>query len=323
MAFTDANMDMLTRSELWGSQLKDILLDKLEAQQWVNWLTDFPDGTTFTIPSVGQASVQDVQEDVDITFEAMDTGEFQFTITEYTGSAHYITRKQLQDSFYANQLIASFIPKERRAIDEKLETDILALTASGASGGQTARSDGTDVDAVNGAEHRYIGTGTNETMAPADFAKAKYGLKKANVPLNNLIAIVDPSVGYALETATNLVNVSNNPKWEGIIETGLTTGMTFLKNVYGFDVYESNYLPTSQNETDGTLTTAAGVANAFFSASSPEVMPFMGAFRQLPIVDSEFNKNKQREEYLTTARYGLKVYRPENLVVVVTDNDQV
>jgi hypothetical protein len=49
----------------------------------------------------------------------------------------------------------------------------------------------------------------------------------------------------------------------------------------------------------------------------------MGAWRQMPKVDGEWNKDFQREEYVTTARYGLKVYRPENLVVVITDTDQV
>jgi hypothetical protein len=31
----------------------------------------------------------------------------------------------------------------------------------------------------------------------------------------------------------------------------------------------------------------------------------------------------QREEYVVTARYGLKLYRPENAFVVITDTDQV
>ena len=97
--------------------------------------------------------------------------------------------------------------------------------------------------------------------------------------------------------------------------------MRFIRNIYGFDVYESNYLPDA-NETISGVTTTAGKANIFFSASQ-EVLPFVGAWRQMPIVDSEFNKDLQREEYLTTARYGLKVYRPENLVVVLTDTDQV
>jgi hypothetical protein len=31
----------------------------------------------------------------------------------------------------------------------------------------------------------------------------------------------------------------------------------------------------------------------------------------------------QREEYVTTARWGLKLYRPENLCVVITDTNVV
>jgi hypothetical protein len=79
-------------------------------------------------------------------------------------------------------------------------------------------------------------------MSVVDFQKARYALRKANVPLVNLVAIVDPSVEYALATQTNLVNFSNNPRWEGIVRDGLSTGMKFLMNVFGFDVYVSNYL---------------------------------------------------------------------------------
>ena len=312
MSFQTGNMDYLIRSEVWSQELKDILEDELQATRYVRWLSDFPDGTTFTIPTIGQASVQDITENAPITYESMDTGEFQFTITEYAGSATFITRKAMQDSFYANELISQFVPKQRRAIEEKLETDILNLSSE-----QTA----SNVNTINGADHRWVATGTNEVMALADFAKAKYALKKANVPMTNLVAIVDPSVAYTLETLTNLVNVSNNPQWEGIVTSGLTTGMRFIRNVYGFDVYESNYLADA-NETIGSTTTAAGKANMFFSADS-SVVPFVGAWRQMPTVDAEFNKDMQREEYITTARYGVKLYRPENLVCVLADTDQV
>jgi hypothetical protein len=155
-------------------------------------------------------------------------------------------------------------------------------------------------------------------MTVNDFAKALYSLKKANVPDRNLIAIVDPSVEYTLNTLTNLTNVSNNPRWEGIITSGIASGMRFVKNVYGFDVYTSNYLPvagTAGSETINSVSVANGVCNIFFSATS-DILPFVGAWRQMPKVDGEWNKDFQREEYMTTARYGLKVYRPENLVVV-------
>jgi len=322
---TTANSDLLIRSELYSAQLKEILEDELMAQGYVDWLTEFPDGTTFTVPSVGQATTQTVAEDQAIKYSALDTGEFQFTITEYLGSAHYVTKKNLQDSFYMQRVMSQFAAKESRAIMEVLEADILKTP------GPTASQSGTNQSAdsanqVNGYDHRYIGTGSGDTMDPADFAYAKLALKKANVPLNNLVAIVDPTVGYQLETLTGLSDVTYNPRWEGIIGTGLTTGMRFIRNVYGFDVYESNYLAAGLGETithgGASNSVTNGVQNLFFSADST-VLPIMGAWRQMPEVDAEFNKDFQREEYVTTARWGLKLFRPENMVCVLTDSTAV
>lgn len=319
MSMTTGNTGHLRRSLLWSSQLKDVLEDELMAQGYVRWLTEFPDGDTFNIPSIGDLPVRNYAEDSPVVYDSLDTGNFTFTINTYVSSGTYITKKAMQDMYYMNELVSSFVPKQSRAIMEKLETDIVALAGAGASGGQT----GSNANAINGADHRWVGQGSNEVIAVADFAKALFALKKANVPDVNLVAIVDPSVEYTLNTLQNLTNVSNNPMWEGVITSGLASGRRFVKNIYGFDVYTSNYLPKSQNETIGGVTTAAGVANVFFSASSPDLMPFVGAWRQMPEVDSEYNKDFQREEYVTTARYGLKVYRPENLVVVLTDTDQV
>jgi hypothetical protein len=314
---TTTQLDVLTRSEIWSAELKEALQDELSAQKYVKLLNGFPDGNTFTIPSIGDLPVRNYAEDTPVVYDSMDQGEFQFSITEYVSSATYITKKARQDVFYASQLEASFLPKQLRAIMEKYETDVLALGAGGASGGQTA----SNTNQINGADHRWVASGTNEVIAVQDFARALFSLKKANVPDRNLIAIVDPSVEYTLNTLTNLTNVSNNPKWEGIITSGIASGMRFVKNIYGFDVYTSNYLADA-NETITAKTTTAGKANLFFSASS-DILPFMGAWRQMPSVDGEWNKDFQREEYVTTARYGLKVYRPENLVVVLSDTDQV
>jgi hypothetical protein len=155
-----------------------------------------------------------------------------------------------------------------------------------------------------------------------------YSLKKANVPQENMIAIVDPSVEYYINTLTNIVDVSNNPRWEGIIDSGFGTGMRFVKNIYGFDVYTSNFLPDVTDnalpERDGStnndFSTTAGKPSYFFSAAG-DVMPIIGAWRQMPVVDSEWNKDYQRTEFLTTARWGTKLYRPENMVSIVTKTD--
>lgn len=315
MAWSTATNEHLIRSNLWSSQLKEVLEDDLIAMKYVDMISDFPDGDTINIPSIGQAEARDYVENQPVTYTAMDTGNFTFSITDYIQSGTYITNKMKQDSFYMSRLVASFVPKQHRALAKRIEVDILALAPES----QTA----SDVNAINGADHRWVASGTNEVLVPQDFAKARYALSKANVPLTNLVAIVDPSAEYNLSTMTNLVNVSNNPRWEGIVRDGMSTGMQFYMNIYGFDVYVSQNLKVNAaSETIDGVTASAGVANLFFSAA-PDVVPFVGSIRQPPKVDSEYNKDFQREEYVTTCRYGFKVFRPENLVVVLSDTDQV
>ncbi len=263
----------------------------------------------FNIPSIGQANVYDYEEDQAVRYEAMDTGNFTFEITDYIHSGTYVTKKQMQDAFYMQELVSSFVPKQRRAIMEHVETKVLGLQS------QQAQN---DPNTINTAAHRMLAQGADNIIVPEDFAKAKYSLRMANVPMNNLVAIVDPATAYQLETMTNLVNVSNNPQWEGIVSEGITTGMRFIKNVFGFDVYESTYLTDVASETIGGDTITDAKANIFFSATG-DVMPFIGAWRQAPEVDEEYNKDFQRYEYVTTARYGVKLYRPENLVTILSN----
>ena len=309
----------LIRSELWSSELKEILRDEMFAQQWVRMLDGFPDGDTFTIPSIGQAQVDDYEEDTEIQFRPMDTGEFQFSITEYLSSGTYITKKNMQDSFYSAQLISRFLPEQERAIMAHFETTTLATPEVGVSANSN--------ELIDGIEHRWAAGGTGAKMEVEDFARARYALKKANVPDRNLVAIVDPSVEYTLNTLTQLTSVSDNPRWEGIVHDGIATGMRFVKNVYGFDVYTSNYLKDitdsalpDRDDNNVDFSSANGKANVFFSAD-PSVTPFVGAWRQMPEVDYEFNAKRQRHEYMTTARYGVKKYRPENLVVIPSKTD--
>lgn len=317
--FTTSANDHLIRSNLWSTRLKEVLEDELMGTKYVDMLTDFPDGDTLNIPSIGQAEVNDYVEDTAVDYSPMDTGNFTFSITDYKSSATYITNKMKQDSFYMNRLVSSFVPAQSRALAKSMEVDILKQPTPAGVAGQTTA----DLNTINGADHRWVGSGTNEVIALADFAKARYALQMANVPMTNLVAIVHPSVEYTLSTLTNLVNVSNNPQWEGIVRNGMSTGMHFVMNVYGFDVYTSQNIHTNTaSETIDSVTAAAGVNNLFFSAA-PDVLPIVGNIRQSPNVDSEYNKDFQRDEYVTTCRYGFKFYRPENMVVVVTDTDQV
>lgn len=309
--FMDLNTSNLIRSNIWSRQIKELLLDELNAMKFVRIISDFPDGYTINIPSIGEAKQQDFNEGNAIKYDSMDTGNFTFSFDQYKYSANAISEKFKRDSYYSQDVIAAFVPRQHRVLMEGLETRILSV----ANSGQTA----SNLNTINGGNHRFVASGGSQQITLQDFAKAHYALTKANVPLRNLVGIIDPSVAYTLQTQTNTVNLlSPMPMWESVVKDGAMSGFKFRFNVYGFDLYVSNYLPAIASETVNSVAVTTGVANYFFSAAPGDTLPWVGAFRQLPTVYSEFNKDLQQEEYLTITEYGFKLYRPENLVTILT-----
>jgi hypothetical protein len=310
--FTTSNTQFLLRTNIWSRQIKELLLDELNAMKFVRIISDFPDGVTLNIPSIGEAETADFTENQAIKYNTMDTGNFTFVFDNYKYSANAISEKFKRDSFYSADVIAAFVPRQHRALMEAVEANILAK----GNAGQTASSTNT----INTADHRWVGSGTGGGIAYQDFARAHYALTRANVPLTNLVAIVDPSVAYTLQTQANIVSLlSPDRQWQEVVHDGAVTGFKFRFNVYGFDVYVSNYLPSIASETISGNAVTNGVANYFFSAAPGDTMPWVGAFRQMPTVYSEFNKDLQQEEYLTIAEWGFKLYRPENFVNILTN----
>lgn len=310
--FTSAGNQHLIRSQLWSRQIKELLLDDLIAMKWVRIISDFPDGYLINIPSIGEAETADFNENMAVKYNAMDTGNFTFNFDNYKYTANAISEKFKRDSFYSSDVIAAFVPRQHRALMEAVETNIFAKM----NAGQTP----SNLNTINSGNHRFVGQGTGNSISLLDFVKAQYALTKANVPLTNLVAVVDPSVAFTLQTQANLVSlISPNQRWSSIVNEGGVTGFKFMFNVYGFDIYISNYLPSGISETINGTAVTNGVANFFFSATPGDTMPMIGGFRQMPTVYSEFNKDLQQTEYLTIAEWGFKLYRPENLVTVITD----
>jgi hypothetical protein len=307
---TTLNTQFLLRTNLWSRQIKELLLDELNALRWVRILSDFPDGLTINMPSIGEAEVADFVEGQAIKYNAMDTGNFTFSFDTYKYSANSISQKFKRDSFYSADVIAAFVPREHRALMEAVETDIFAKMNAGQNAGSN--------NIINTAYHRWVGQGSGQPLNFYDFAAARFALVKANVPLNNLVAVVDPTQAYVLETQTNVTNLlTPSKKWQELPEDGLVNGFKFRFNIYGFDVYESNYLPAI-TETIGSTSVTNGVANFFFSATPGDTLPVVGAFREQPTVYSKFNMDLQQDEYATFAEWGFKTYRTENLINVLT-----
>ena len=304
--------DHLVRTELWSAELKDILQEQLQGTKYVRMLSGFPDGNQFTIPSIGELSMRETSENTPVVYDAMDTGEFTFSIDRYVESATFITDKAKQDSFYAQQLIGMFPAKMRRALDENLEGSVFSLANT-----QTLN----DTNTINGADHRFVASGnTNTNLSLDDFAKAKFALDKAQAG-GTRVAIIDPSQEYVFNKLVGAQAFTNNPQFGGIVNGGFVsdvTGMRFIKNIFGFDVYVSNFLAAPTDTTiDSVSVPASPVTNIFMSVGG-DLTPFVGAYRQMPRVEYERNKDLRRDEYVMNARFGLKLYRPECLVSVVS-----
>jgi hypothetical protein len=166
------NTSLLRRAEVWSGELKDVLEEDLMAAGYVKLITEFPDGDEFKIPSIGDARTDDYVEDEAVKYRPMDTGQFQFEITEYVSSGTYITKKAEQDMYYMNQLVSSFVPKQRRAIMERYEADVFAKPEAAYTANQQGE--------INGAYHRMSG-GNSGRLELQDFAYAMYSLKKAKL----------------------------------------------------------------------------------------------------------------------------------------------
>lgn len=70
--FTTLTNEHLIRTQLWNREIKQLLLDDLNAMKFVKILTEFPDGTTLNIPSIGEAETADFAEGQAIKYNKMD-----------------------------------------------------------------------------------------------------------------------------------------------------------------------------------------------------------------------------------------------------------
>ena len=165
-----------------------------------------------------------------------------------------------------------------------------------------------------------ISGSSNTVLSLDDFAKAKYALDKAQAG-GSRVAIIDPSQEYVFNTLVGAQAFTNNPQFGGIVNGGFVnevTGMRFIRSIFGFDVYVSNFLATPTDTSISSVNVPTSPVTNIFMSVGGDLTPFVGAYRQMPRVEYERNKDMRRDEYVMNARFGLKLYRPECLVSVIT-----
>ena len=316
-----SNTSAFIEAQQYSQFILQNLHDGLLPSTFYRNVSDFPAGTTLNIKVVGAATVQDVEEDKAVTYNPIDTSTVTLAITDYIGDAWYVSDVLRQDGAQIEQLMAMRGVESTRAIQEDFESKFLKVCGITA---QTAA----DKNAINGFDHRWVadaGADNSYKMGLSDFIDMKLAFDKANVPQAGRIVLVDPVVEATLnKLAGATVSMDRNPQFQGVLEQGFARDHKFLFNLFGWDIYTSSRLPTITAAEaithNGVADTApvGSVANVFMNVLDDSTKPIMGAWRQMPKVEGDRNKDLARDEFVTRARYGFGRQRPESLGVILT-----
>jgi hypothetical protein len=305
---TTANTRPFIESEQYSAFILSNLHDGLLPGTFYRDVSDFGSGETLHIKTIGSATLQEAEEDVPLIYNPIDTGEVFMSITDYVGDAWYITDKLREDGAQIEAIQAEHQAEQTRAIQENFETRFL----------KTCNDIQTDADPnlINGFAHRVSSTEVNNVAALADLIKMKLAFDKAQVPYGNRIAIVDPVFAATLDgLVTITTDVTDYAK--RILDSGFDRDHEFLYPLYGWNIFTSNRLPKG-DFSDGTTTVTNGVANIFMSVMDDNTKPVMGAWRRMPRVEGERNKDRRRDEFVSTARWGFGGQRLDTLGVYIT-----
>lgn len=302
------NTTAFIEQEIYSDFILKNLHDGLLGTEFYRDVSDFGSGDTLNIPTIGSVTIQEGTENEAFTYNPIDTGRVTLTITDYVGDAWFVTDDMREDGYNIDALMSARSAESTRAIQENFETRFLA-TANAAQTNANANT-------INGFAHRIASAETNDVFALSHLIDMRLAFDKAHVPMEGRVFIADPVVEATLN---GLVNISTDvtPFAKDILNNGMSSGMRFTQSLYGFDVIISNRLPTGTFG-DGTETVAGGVANIAMCVLDDQCKPIMAAWRRMPRVEGERNKDLRRDEFVVSARFGLGAQRVDTLGVIIT-----
>lgn len=302
------NSTAFIEQEIYSDFILMNLHDGLLGEQFYRNVGDFGSGDTINIPTIGSVTIQEGTENEAFTYNPIDTGRVQLTITDYVGDAWYVTDDMREDGYNVDALMAARSSESTRALQENFESRYLAVA-------NAAQTDA-NANTINGFAHRIASAETNDVFALSHLIDMRLAFDKANVPGEGRVFIAD---GVVEATLNGLVNIASNvtPFAKDILNSGMASGMRFVQSLYGFDVILSNRLPKGTFG-DGTETVTGGVANIAMCVLDDQCKPIMGAWRRMPRVEGDRNKDLRRDEFVVSSRFGLGAQRVDTLGVIIT-----
>jgi len=322
MSQLTTNTGAFIEAQKYSKFILENMDDVLLPESFYRDVSDFGSGTTLNIKTVGTVTLQDADEDVPLIYNPIDTGVVNLTITNYVGDAWKVSDDLYEDGDQVDTLMAMRAQESTRALGEYFETKFL-------SAGNAAQTNA-DINLVNGRPHRWVGStaGNVRKITLADFIAMKLSFDKANVPQAGRIAIVDPIVEATINgLILNTTSVSYNPQFEGLMTSGFASSHRFVRNIMGFDVYTSNFLPRKTatealNASNYGLTSETAqvtdVVNLFMSVADDQSKPVMHAWRRQPKTEGWRDSEVRANKFQVTSRFGFGAQRVDTLGAIIT-----
>ena len=308
MSQNRGNSTAFIEAEQYSAFILRNLNDGLLPSTFYRNVSDFGSGSTLHIKTIGAVTVQDGAEEVPFEYTPIESGEVTMTITDYIGDAWYVTDELREDGSQVEALMAARSAESTRAIQEVFESRFLAKAQS--------LQTNANANAVNGFAHRIASAASGNVMQLADIIKMKLAFDKANVPMSGRVLIVDPVTAATLDGQVS-IGRDVTPFAERILQNGFAREHQYLMNLYGFDIITSNRLPKG-TFSDGTTSVSNAVANIAMCVADDNTKPVMGAWRRMPRVEGERNKDLRRDEFVTSSRWGFGGQRVDTLGVYIT-----
>ena len=303
-----SNSQAFIEAEVYSSFILNNLHDGLLPQTFYRNVSDFGSGTTLHIKTVGSVTIQEAAEDTPLVYNPIESGEVSLQITNYVGDAWYVTDDLREDGSQIEQLMSARSVESTRALQETFESRFLSVCNSAQTNA--------NANTINGFAHRIASAETNNVFALKHLIAMRLAFDKANVPDSGRVFICDPVVEATLN---GLVTITHDvsPFGEMILKEGMARGQRFVMQLFGWDIITSNRLPTG-TFSDGTTSVTGGVANIFMCVLDDNTKPIMAAWRRMPKVEGERNKDRARDEFVTRCRWGMGPQRVDTLGVLIT-----
>lgn len=302
------NTTAFIEAEQYSSFILMNLHDGLLPDSFMRDVSDFDNGTTLHIKTLGPVTIQEVSEDTPVNYTAIESGEVTLQIQNYVGDAWYVTDDIREVGSQVDRLMVERSVESTRAIQELFETRFLSIC--------NASQTDADPNLINGFAHRIASAEVNNVFSKAHLIAMKLAFDKANVPAEGRVFICDPVVEATLN---GLVTISTDitPFAQSILTEGLARGQKFMYNLFGWDIMTSNRLAKGSFG-DGTTSVTDGVANIFMCIVDDQHKPIMKAWRRFPRVEGERNKDRGRDEFVVRAKWGLGAQRVDTLGILIT-----